>query len=104
MGRKKVGPAEIDTELLAGSWRRLVLAAPNLEPGTVDWKAYVFCVLEQFHSMLRRREIFAKNSSKWGDPRAKLLAGEAWEQPQQACSLAFTLPSTTPVSARPKPP
>jgi hypothetical protein len=49
MGRKKVGPAEIDTELLAGSWRRLVLAAPNLEPGTVDWKAYVFCVLEQFH-------------------------------------------------------
>ncbi len=80
MGRKKVGPAEIDTELLAGSWRRLVLAAPGLEPGTVDWKGYVFCVLEQFHRMLRRREIFAKNSSQWGGPRAKLLAGEAWEQ------------------------
>nr|WP_263303321.1 DUF4158 domain-containing protein [Streptomyces sp. 135] len=37
MGRKKVGPAEIDTALLSGSWRRLVLAAPHLEPGTVDW-------------------------------------------------------------------
>jgi TnpA family transposase len=75
MGRKKVGPDEIDTSLLAGSWRRLVLSAPHLEPGTVDWKAYVFCVLESFHRMLRRREVFAKNSSRWGDPRAKLLDG-----------------------------
>lgn len=29
MGRKKVGSAEIDTGLLAGSWRRLVLSAPH---------------------------------------------------------------------------
>nr|WP_239009101.1 MULTISPECIES: DUF4158 domain-containing protein [Streptomyces] len=76
MGRKKVGPAEIDTGLLTGSWRRLVLAAPHLEPGTVDWKAYTFCVLEQLHRMLRSKQVFARNSSKWGDPRAKLLAGE----------------------------
>jgi hypothetical protein len=74
-GRKKVGPKEIDTDLLVGSWRRLVLSAPHLEPGTVDWKAYTCCILEQFHRMLRRREVFAKNSSKWGDSRAKLLAG-----------------------------
>lgn len=92
MGRKKVGPGEIDTELLARSWRRLVLAAPNLEPGTVDWKGYVFCVLEQFHRMLRRREIFAKNSSKWGDPRAKLLAGEAWEQAKPTVLASLGLP------------
>ena len=92
MGRKKVGPAEIDTELLAGSWRRLVLAAPGLEPGTVDWKGYVFCVLEQFHRMLRRREIFAKNSSKWGDPRAKLLAGEAWKQAKPTVLASLDLP------------
>ncbi|MCX5233111.1 Tn3 family transposase [Streptomyces sp. NBC_00233] len=92
MGRKKVGPAEIDSELLAGSWRRLVLAAPGLEPGTVDWKGYVFCVLEQFHRMLRRREIFAKNSSKWGDPREKLLAGEAWEQAKPTVLASLGLP------------
>jgi TnpA family transposase len=30
----------------------------------VDWKAYVFCVLEQFHRMLRRREIFAWEQAK----------------------------------------
>ncbi|MFI5774981.1 Tn3 family transposase [Streptomyces sp. NPDC051658] len=92
MGRKKVGPGEIDIELLAGSWRRLVLTTPNLEPGTVDWKGYVFCVLEQFHRMLRRREIFAKNSSKWGDPRAKLLAGEGWEQAKPTVLGSLGLP------------
>lgn len=62
MGRKKAGPAEIDTGR-AGSWRRLVLSAPHLEPGTVDWKTYTFCVLEQFHRMLRSKQVFAKNSS-----------------------------------------
>jgi hypothetical protein len=88
-----VGPAEIDTELLAGSWRRLVLAAPGLEAGTVDWKGYVFCVLESFHRMLRRREIFAKKSSKWGDPRAKLLAGDAWEQAKPTVLASLNLPA-----------
>nr|WP_026219167.1 Tn3 family transposase [Embleya scabrispora] len=91
MGRKKVGPAEIDT-LLVGSWRRLVLSAPGLEPGTVDWKAYVFCVLEQFHRMLRQQEVFANNSSKWGDPRAKLLAGDAWEQAKPTVLASLSLP------------
>ncbi|MFH8642302.1 Tn3 family transposase [Streptomyces goshikiensis] len=93
MGRKKVGPTEIDTSLLVGSWRRLVLAAPHLEPGTVDWKAYTFCVLEQFHRMLRRREVFAKNSSRWGDPRAKLLAGEAWERAKPTVLASLGLPA-----------
>ncbi|MFF4648283.1 Tn3 family transposase [Streptomyces sp. NPDC001389] len=92
MGRKKVGPAEIDTGLLVGSWRRLVLSAPHLEPGTVDWKAYTFCVLEQLHRMLRSKQVFAKNSSKWGDPRAKLLDGEAWEQARPTVLASLGLP------------
>ncbi len=93
MGRKKVGPAEIDTGLLTGSWRRLVLSAPHLEPGTVDWKAYAFCVLEQVHRMLRSKQVFAKNSSKWGDPRAKLLDGEAWEQAKPTVLASLNLPA-----------
>ncbi|MEV6403992.1 Tn3 family transposase [Streptomyces bobili] len=92
MGRKKVGPDEIDTSLLVGSWKRLVLSAPHMEAGTVDWKAYVFCVLESFHRLLRRREVFAKNSSKWGDPRAKLLDGEAWEQVRPTVLASLNLP------------
>ncbi|MBG6089617.1 TnpA family transposase [Actinomadura viridis] len=94
LGRKKVAPAEIDTELLVGSWRRLVLSAPHAEPGTVDWKAYTFCVLEQFHRMLRRREIFARNSSKWGDPRAKLLSDAAWEKARPMVLASLNLPAT----------
>ncbi|MFJ2203298.1 Tn3 family transposase [Streptomyces violaceusniger] len=93
MGRKKVGPAEIDTGLLGGSWRRLVLSAPHLEPGTVDWKAYAFCVLEQLHRMLRSKQVFAKNSSKWGDPRAKLLDGDAWEQAKPTVLASLNLPA-----------
>ncbi len=92
MGRKKVGPAEIDTGLLTGSWRRLVLSAPHLEPGTVDWKAYTFCVLEQLHRMLRSKQVFARNSSKWGDPRAKLLTGEAWQQARPTVLASLNLP------------
>ncbi|MGW1997778.1 Tn3 family transposase [Embleya sp. NPDC001921] len=94
MGRKKVTPAEIDTDLLTGSWRRLVLHGPGLEPGTVDWEAYVFCVLERFHRMLRRREVFAKNSSKWSDPRAKLLAGDAWKRTRPTVLASVNLPAS----------
>jgi TnpA family transposase len=77
-GRNKVEVDEIDQELLIGSWRRLVLNGPDVEPGCVDWRAWTFCVLEQFHRHLRHRDIFATNSSKWGDPRAKLPSGDAW--------------------------
>lgn len=93
MGRKKVGPAEIDTGLLFGSWRRLVLSAPHLEPGTVDWKAYAFCVLEHLHRMMRSKQVFAKNSSKWGDLRAKLLDGDAWEQAKPTVLASLNLPA-----------
>jgi hypothetical protein len=33
IGRKKVGTGEVVTELVTGSWRRLVFATPNLPPG-----------------------------------------------------------------------
>jgi hypothetical protein len=53
-GRRNVGVDEIDTGLLVGSWRRLVLHAPDQEPGTVAWRrAWTFCVLEQFHRHLQ---------------------------------------------------
>jgi len=74
MGRRKVGPAGIDAGLLTGSRRRPVLPAPHLEPGSVDGKAYTSCVLEHPHRMLRNKQAFARNSSKCGAPRVKLLA------------------------------
>jgi hypothetical protein len=44
----------------------------------VDTNAYVFCVVTQFHSRLRRREIYAEASIRRRDPRAQLLDGAAW--------------------------
>jgi hypothetical protein len=74
-GSKKVKETAIDTELLVGSWRRLVLTGPHIETGTVDWRAYILCVLEQFWRHLVRKTIYAVHSPRWGDPRSKLLAG-----------------------------
>lgn len=91
-GRNKVDRSEIDERLLVGSWKRLVLAAPDLEQGCVDWKAYTFCVLEQFHRLLRRRDIFATNSSKRSDPRAKLLSGASWEATKPKVLASLELP------------
>lgn len=47
----------------AGWWQRLVFP-PNRPEGMVDRAGYVFCVLEQFHQRLRRRDIFATASGK----------------------------------------
>ena len=49
-------------------------------------------MLEQFHRHLRHRDIFATNSSKWGDPRAKLLSGTAWTTPKPLVLASLELP------------
>ncbi|WP_330259935.1 hypothetical protein OG586_29000 [Streptomyces murinus] len=59
----------------AKPWRRLVFADPDVPHGLVGKAAYSFCVLEYLHRSLRRRDVFAKDGDRWGDPRAKLLAG-----------------------------
>ena len=79
------------------TWRRragggsLVFSADRPE-GTVHRAAYVFCVLEQFHLRLRRRDIFATASTRWADPRAKLLSGPAWETARAPVLNALQLP------------
>ncbi len=40
--RKKIRAREVDTNVVTGSWRRLVPASPDV----VHKAAYVFCVLE----------------------------------------------------------
>jgi TnpA family transposase len=90
-GRKKVRAAEVDSTLVTGSWRRLVFA-PGLEPGTVDWKAYTFCVLERLHRLLRRRDIYADWSIRWADPRARLLTEPAWAAARPSVLTSLRLP------------
>lgn len=91
-GRQKVRDDEIVAEVVTGSWRRLVYAAPDLEPGTIDRRAYTFCVLESLHRALRRRDVFAPASNRWADPRAKLLNGAAWTKPKDSTLASLGLP------------
>ncbi len=37
----------------------------------MDRNAYVFCVLELFHTGLKHRDIFATASGRWSDPRSR---------------------------------
>uniref|UniRef100_A0AAU3HMJ4 Transposase n=1 Tax=Streptomyces sp. NBC_01393 TaxID=2903851 RepID=A0AAU3HMJ4_9ACTN len=54
IGRKKIDAFEVSDALVGRSWRRLVFAAPGLEPGLADKAAYSFCVVEHLHRSLRR--------------------------------------------------
>jgi TnpA family transposase len=74
----------------AGWWRRLVFK-PDRPRDTVDRAAYVFCVLEQFHRHLMRRDIYATPSTRSGDPRAKLLTGQAWDAAKRPALNALGL-------------
>jgi hypothetical protein len=91
---RKLTSADVNGSLIHGSWKRLVFGAPTNKDGAVDRNAYVFCVLTQFHRSLKRREIYANRSSRWRDPRAQLLAGEAWINAKDSVLTALSLPAT----------
>ncbi len=90
---RKLTSADVDRTLIHGSWKRLVFDAHGLPDGAVDKNAYVFCVLTQFHRRLKRREIYANASTRWRDPRAQLLAGDAWASAKPAVLTALSLPA-----------
>jgi len=73
-GRKKPDMSVAPLAFVSKSWLRLVKTG-NSE---VDRRAYTFCVLERLRYALRRRDLFVSPSLRWGDPRAKLLQGDAW--------------------------
>jgi Tn3 transposase DDE domain len=91
--RKKVLCEELDVTLVQGSWRRLVLHSRQLPAGVADHRAYTFCVLEQLRRGLRRREIYVCRGDRWGDPRARLLDGERWEQAKPRVLKPLDLPA-----------
>lgn len=74
MVRKKPGN-DAPRDVIGKSWRRHVLR----EDGTVDFHAYTFCVLDELHIALRRRDVFVTPSWRYADPRAGLLDGSEWE-------------------------
>ena len=74
MVRKKPGN-DAPREVIRKPWQRHVLR----EDGSVDFHAYTFCVLDELHTALRRRDVFVSPSWRYADPRAGLLDGAEWE-------------------------
>jgi TnpA family transposase len=74
---------EVPLDVVNGSWE------PHVRPtgaGTVNRAAYACCVLDQLRTGLRRRDVYAPASIRWGDPRAELLPPETWDQQRErAC-------------------
>lgn len=87
--RKKATAKDLHPDLVTGSWKGLVFLPGN---AGIDKNAYVFCVLTEFHRRLKRRDIYAGCSSRWRDPRAQLLNGEAWASAKDAVLTALGLP------------
>ncbi|MGB7981593.1 MAG: Tn3 family transposase [Candidatus Nanopelagicales bacterium] len=81
----------IEAVVVTAGWRALVRPAGR-PPGTVDRNAYLFCVLEQFHQRLKRRDIFSTASSRWADPRSQLLSGQVWEARREGLLDSLLLP------------
>jgi hypothetical protein len=84
-------PGETDRTLVPPAWQLVVYANPDLPAGTVDRDAYVVCVLEQLFRALMRRDVFARPSHRWSDPRARLLDGPAWDAVREDVLVGLNL-------------
>jgi len=85
---------ELDLEVVTPSW------APHVhdrDDDTVNRAAYACCVLDALRTRLRRRDIYAPTSTRWGDPRAELLTPPVWEQQRDTLcdELALNPDATT---------
>lgn len=73
-GQNRPDMSAAPLSVITKGWTRYCIN-PN---GTIDRKAYTFCVLQSLRSALRRRDVFVAKSQRYCDPRAKLLSDEAW--------------------------
>jgi len=71
---------EVPLEVINPGWEPHVR---DRATGTVTRAGYACCVLDALRSRLRRRDIYAPASTRWGDPRAELLTPEVWEDQRQ---------------------
>ncbi len=82
----------VDAGVVSAPWRRLVVGHPAHEDDAVSRHVYAFCVLEQFWRHLKRRDIYADASTRWRNPQARLLEGEAWKSIRSDVLAALGLP------------
>jgi TnpA family transposase len=83
---------KVDVGLVPKGWWDQLVFPKDRPVGCVDRNAYVFCVLELFHEGLKHRDIFAKVSDRWSDPRARLLSDDAWDAVKGPALSSLLLP------------
>ncbi len=88
-GQRKPDLGIVPLAVVSKSWAKLVIG----KDGNIDRKAYTFCVLEQLRAALRRRDVFVEKSTRFGDPRVKLLQGAAWETARKDVCRTLNLQS-----------
>lgn len=76
-------------DVITKPWQRHVLR----EDGSVDPRAYTFCVLDGLRKALRCRDVFVSPSWRYADPRAGLLAGAEWETTRPIICRSLGLPT-----------
>ncbi len=62
-------------DIITKPWKRLIFDKEE----RVTKRGYTLCFLDRLQDSLRRRDIYAEHSDRWGDPRAKLLHGADWQ-------------------------
>jgi TnpA family transposase len=73
---KKANPGkDAPREVIRKPWQSHVLP----DDDGFNRRAYTFCVLEELHTALRRRDVFVSPSWRYADPREGLLAGDKWK-------------------------
>ncbi len=88
-GTKKRLLDDAPEHIITGPWKRLVYDAE----GRIQRAGYSLCLLERLQDALRRRDIWLKNSDRWGDLREKLLQGEEWQAQRVLVCLALGHPT-----------
>jgi len=68
---KKQAPQDVITK----PWKHHVIC----KDGSLNPRAYTFCVLDGLRKALRRRDVFVSPSWRYADPRIGLFSGQEWE-------------------------
>jgi TnpA family transposase len=89
-GRSKPNMKEAPREIVNRGWSRLVFEQDD----KIDRRFYTFCVLERLQDSLTRRDVWVNPSERWGNPRAKLLAGAHWEAARPQVCRTLDLPQS----------
>jgi TnpA family transposase len=96
-GKPHPGLEQAPKDVVNAAWKKLVFGKNK----KIDRRFYTFCVLERLQDALSRREVYVTPSERWGDPRAKLLRGPAWEAARlQVCRTLDLSPAVEPELAK----